>query len=300
MKLGEGFSDLSWYSTLQLRAVKLTLVTAVLALVSIRSVVAASPEPDALVEKLHDASAEVRIDALRQVQTTLDPRLPKEMLRLLSDQGDSIRRLAARGIGSRYGQIPKEELGDYLPPLRKLLVDREQHEDVALMAERAIGLLTRNYSGDLFAPSPDRKWIIYERYSRPCVIDVRRKNEELLGWRSDTPTMGFGSSWGGCTLKDSAFWHSGSRAVALQIILGRKNTTLWFWIPEGHSKLVELNQKKIASLFGAKNFDDSDYLCVSGRGWKGNEFVFEVESSKGGGKAAWNLKNGSLRHISED
>lgn len=150
------------------------------------------------------------------------------MQRLLSDEGDSLRRLAASGVGSRYWQISKEGLDAYLPTLRKLSKQREEHPDVGYMADRAIGPLTAKYSGELFVPSPDGKWVIYERYSVPCHIDLHRKFEELLGWEQGGSLFGFGSAFGGCTLNGSVFWETKSRAVALLVEMSRRDETLWF------------------------------------------------------------------------
>jgi HEAT repeat protein len=57
---------------------------------------------DALLAQLKNPEPETRIAALRELQTSLDPRIPDAMLPLLSDEGNSIRRLAARAIGSRW------------------------------------------------------------------------------------------------------------------------------------------------------------------------------------------------------
>ncbi|PYJ70326.1 MAG: hypothetical protein DME75_09420, partial [Verrucomicrobia bacterium] len=65
---------------------------------------------DALVAQLKTPEPHARIAALRDLQTSRDPRIPDAMLPLLSDEGNSIRRLAARAIGSRWWQISKEKV----------------------------------------------------------------------------------------------------------------------------------------------------------------------------------------------
>src|SRR5262249_16199860 len=50
------------------------------------------------------------------------------------------------------------------------------------MADRAIGLLTRRYDSKMFSKSPNGRWVIYERYGLPCLIDTTTESEELLGW----------------------------------------------------------------------------------------------------------------------
>src|SRR4051794_14019160 len=64
---------------------------------------------DVYLPQLKDKDADVRIAALRELLTSLDSRMPEAMLALLSDEGNSIRRLAARAIGSRWWQIPKDK-----------------------------------------------------------------------------------------------------------------------------------------------------------------------------------------------
>src|SRR5438552_7411540 len=87
---------------------------------------------DAFLTQLKSPEPDVRIAALRELQTSLDPRIPDAMLPLLADEGNSIRRLAARAIGSRWWQIPKKS--------------------------------------DMFAASSNGRWIVYERRALPCLI----------------------------------------------------------------------------------------------------------------------------------
>jgi hypothetical protein len=64
------------------------------------------------------------------------------MLPLLSDEGNSIRRLAARAIGSRWWQISKEKVPQFIEALRRN--KKSEFEDERNMIARAIGLLTRD------------------------------------------------------------------------------------------------------------------------------------------------------------
>jgi len=73
---------------------------------------------DVYLPQLKDKDADARIAALRELLTSLDSRMPEAMLPLLSDEGNSIRRLAARAIGSRWWQIPKEKAESYVNALR--------------------------------------------------------------------------------------------------------------------------------------------------------------------------------------
>ena len=52
----------------------------------------------ALLAQLKNPEPDARVAAVRELQTSLDPRVPDAMLSLLSDEGNSIRRLAARAI----------------------------------------------------------------------------------------------------------------------------------------------------------------------------------------------------------
>jgi hypothetical protein len=49
------------------------------------------------------------------------------------------------------------------------------------MSRRGIALLKRTYDNDMFSRSKNRRWVIYERYGKPCLIDTRNHTEELLG-----------------------------------------------------------------------------------------------------------------------
>jgi hypothetical protein len=137
---------------------------------------------DVYLPQLKDKDADVRIAALRELLTSLDSRIPEAMLSLLSDEGNSIRRLAARAIGSRWWQIPKEKTESYVNALQHNLRSEIDFEDEKNMAERAIGLLTKRYDSKMFSRSPNSRWVIYERYSFPCLIDTTTYTEELIGW----------------------------------------------------------------------------------------------------------------------
>src|SRR2546430_12734184 len=118
---------------------------------------------DGLFAQLKNPEADVRIAALRELQTSLDPRIPDAMSSLLADEGNSIRRLAARAIGSRWWQIPKEKTENYVTALQSNVKTEVDYEDETHMAERAIGLLTRRYDSKMFSRSPNGRWVMYER-----------------------------------------------------------------------------------------------------------------------------------------
>jgi hypothetical protein len=115
---------------------------------------------DVYLPQLKDKDPEVRIAGLRELLTSLDSRIPEAMLPLLSDEGNSIRRLAARAIGSRWWQIPKEKIDSYVKALQGNLKSEVDFEDEKNMAERAIGLLARKYDSKMFSRNPNGRWII--------------------------------------------------------------------------------------------------------------------------------------------
>lgn len=143
-------------------------------------------------ERLHSPDVATRRNAVDEIQTLDDPRIPAECLLLLNDDGASIRRQAARAIGSRFRQIPKERVDVYVHALKKCAA--RGPEDATLMADRAIGLLTRDYSFAAFSKSPDGQWVLYERRRLPVIANIKRQSHALLlpkgseeeGGRGDT------------------------------------------------------------------------------------------------------------------
>lgn len=173
---------------------------------------------DAELARLRDPDMEVRIEALRTLMTSLDPRLPAALLPLLKDEGNSIRRLAARAIGSRWWQIPDTDAASFVSALKKNANAGEDHYDEVNMANRAIGLLNRDYSGDMFSRSPNGRWVIYERRGLPCLIDTETGSEELLGWSEDGENGGWiSAAWSNGNLDGTALWHPKHEIVALDM-----------------------------------------------------------------------------------
>src|SRR5438046_3905356 len=191
---------------------------------------------DIYLPQLKDKDADVRIAALRELLTSLDSRIPEAMLPLLSDEGNSIRRRAARAIGSRWWQIPQEKAESYVNALEHNLRSEVDFEDEKNMAERAIGLLTRRYDSKMFSRSQNGRWVIYERRGFPCLIDTTTYTEELVGWapvynrKSEMPPwLVGGNSTNG---QDEALWHPTREAVALSVSTSRRATSVWIWEPK--------------------------------------------------------------------
>lgn len=270
----------------------------------------ADPANDNALALLKDADMEVRIEALRQLQTSLDPRLPEALLPLLSDQGDSIRRLAARGVGSRWHQIPAPRTAAFLTALRPLLADKENHPDVSNMADRATGLISRRYEGPMFSTSPDGKWVVYERFGLPCLLDRGRNNEELIGWSGTDREGWFAPAWSNGEVSSAAIWDPGSRVAALDMILSRRVSSLWFWIAEG-SRLVRLDPVDVAAPFvpPKAKLEFAGGFFTTPRRWLGDEFQFELffstsdpatgEYTDHEAVAGWNHRTGVIRPVPE-
>lgn len=264
---------------------------------------------DQALEQLRDLKAEVRISGLRNLQTSLDPRIPEACLPLLADEGNSIRRLAARAIGSRYHQIKSDRVPAFVSALKRNLAKEESADQaVGRMAERAIGLLTRKYGGEMFAASLDGKWVIYERHRLPCLIDIESDSEGLLGWKADF-NPSFSPAWGNGPVAEAAIWHKESRAVGLEIIENRKLSIVWIWIAKG-SQLVRLEVDGIckALLIDPETVFGPGGFFVSIDRWEKDEFVFEVflTVSKDPDQnkfedveatVAWDLNSGKLRKL---
>jgi hypothetical protein len=263
----------------------------------------AAESDDAAIAKLKNPDAKVRLVALQELQTSLDPRLPETMLALLADEGNSIRRLAARGVGSRWWQIPKERVPDYVKALKRNA--KSKLEDEVNMLNRALGLLNRDYSGTMFVRSPTQRWVIYERYGLPCLIDTQTGTEELLGWKGDR--IGWlDAAWDNATLESSVAWHPKKEIAALSIILNRKASTLAFWQHRAGLRLVQPTAITRALGFREDDFHSAGGFYTEAKGWKGDEFQFEAHfTTRRKGEyvdrtalLAWNAVKKSLRVIS--
>lgn len=266
---------------------------------------------DVYVPQLKDKDADVRVEALRQLLTSLDSRIPDAMLPLLSDEGNSIRRLAARAIGSRWWQIPKEKSDSYVKTLGQNLKTEVDFEDEKNMAERAIGLLTKKYDSKMFSRSPNGRWVIYERYSYPCLIDTTTSTEELVGWSrvsdrdSEMPVWYYGGNSPIGT--DEALWHPSKEAVALGISSSKRTTTVWVW--EHQHGVQKLDRSELIKLLKPKGeIDEPNGLNAELKEWKGDDLFVAVNWGRdwkekgnivGEAVVAWNVGTHQWRKISE-
>jgi HEAT repeats len=261
---------------------------------------------DVYLPQLKDKDPDVRIEALRQLLTSLDSRIPEAMLPLLSDEGNSIRRLAARAIGSRWWQIPKEKSESYVNALEHNLRAEVDFEDEKNMAERAIGLLARRYDSKMFSRGPNGRWIIYERRAFPCLIDTTTYTEELVGWapvynrNSEMPPWLFGGN--SPIGQDEALWHPTREAVALSVSVSRRATSVWIW--EHKHGVQKLNRSELIKLLHPKGkIDEPNPITAEFKEWKGDDLLVSVEwglEDEGGATVAWNLANHEWRVVSRE
>jgi hypothetical protein len=262
---------------------------------------------DVYLPQLKDKDADVRIAALRELQISLDARIPEAMLPLLSDEGNSIRRLAARAIGSRWWQIPKAKSESYVNVLQHNLRPELEFEDEKNMARRAIGLLSRKYESNMFARSSNGRWVIYERSGLPCLIDTRTDTEELLGWPRDPsfiemfmPAAGNEPLIGSESSQPYATWHPKTEAVALDIWQTRRAGAVWIW--QHGFGLRKLRRADLVELLHPQGkIDEPNPLTASIKGWDGNELDVSVGWGRDDGGSAligWSLSRHKWRVIS--
>jgi hypothetical protein len=261
---------------------------------------------DVYLPQLKDKDADVRIAALRELLTSLDSRMPEAMLPLLSDEGNSIRRLAARAIGSRWWQIPKERAESYVNALEHNLRSEVDFEDEKNMAERAIGLLTRRYDSKMFSRSQNGRWVIYERRGFPCLIDTTTYTEELAGWapvynrNSEMPPWLFGGN--SPIGQDEALWHPTKEAVALSVSISRRATSVWIW--EHKHGVQKLNRSELIKLLHPKGkIDEPNPITAEFKEWKGDDLLVSVGwgfEDEGSATIAWNLANHGWRVVSRE
>lgn len=261
---------------------------------------------DVYLPQLKHKDPEVRIAALRELLLSLDSRIPDAMLPLLSDEGNSIRRLAARAIGSRWWQIPKEKFDSYVNALKHNLRPEIDYEDETHMAERGIGLLTKKYDSKMFSHSPNGRWVIYERRSFPCLIDTTTSTEELIGWSSaynrDSEMPPWWFSGNSPIGQDGALWHPTKEAVAVSVSVSRRATSVWIW--EHKHGVQKLNRPELIKLLHPKGkIDEPNPITAEIKEWKGDDLLVSVSwglEDEGGATIAWNLANHGWRAVSRE
>lgn len=255
------------------RTMKARCILAILAILLIPSVLPAQSEAEvtALLQRLQSPDAEARLAAMHDLQVSLDPRIPDACLPALQKDGDSVRRLAARAIGSRWHQIPKERVPVFIAALKAHL--KSEHEGLVNMARRGIALLDHSYAGKMLSRSKSKRWVIYERHGLPCLIDTANGTEELLGFGAGGDLA---AAWGNTEVAPAAVWHPKADMVALEILQGRKLSTVWTWAHgKGLRRFTEAEILKSlgypeSAISGASGFYTSDPE------WSGDNLRFRV------------------------
>ena len=185
--------------------------------------------------KLKSPDPDARLEALRSLEYSLDPRLPEVMLGLLRDRGDTIRRVAAHGIGSRWWQISKPQVNTFIAGLRE--AEKTEGDGLTEECHRSINLLLQAVGKSIEFPdavsvSPNGRWIIYDRLGTPCLVDVKAQTEELIGWEGRDTREG--------RFQGGAKWHPSKEIAVMDFSTRRGPAVIAVWI---HGKGVKLIHK---------------------------------------------------------
>jgi hypothetical protein len=211
---------------------------------------------------------------MRQLGTSNDPRLPDACLPVLKKEGNSIRRLAARAIGSQWHQIPKDRVPVFTAALNAQL--ESDHDGLKNMARRGIALLNRNYDSAMVSRSANKRWVIYERHGLPCLIDTGNETEELLGFGTEAK---FRPAYQNEEVAPAAVWHPEKEMVALEIIEDRRHSTIWVW--EHKKGLRQFQHEDALKALGIANESAGFgiFFLSSIVGWKPEGLEFSVSFS---------------------
>jgi hypothetical protein len=254
---------------------------------------------DANLKKLKSGDPEKRLEALRELEYSLDPRLPAVMLGLLKDSGDTIRRVAAHGIGSRWWQVPRDQSARYIAELKKSAA-REEDNGMG-ECSRSIALLQQGSGSRIefrkaVSISPNGRWIIYDRLGLPCLVDVQTQSEEMLGMESADRE---GRYWGN---PESVLWHPSREAAAIPLATRRGTACLVAW---GHRTGTRvLHKETVLKLIEKRRFKPN-YMTSSFSEeklkWRGDKLLVPVafsnetaDESDHVATVLWNPENGEL------
>jgi hypothetical protein len=225
-----------------------------------------------MLKQLESPDLDSQMDALETLATSLDPRIPDACLPLLKSQGMSIRRKAARAIGSRWQQVPKERVKVFTDALKTNLKSGEP--GLVNMSRRGIALLNRTYDNDMFSRSKNRRWVIYERHGKPCLIDTRTHTEELLGFEVEGK---FFPAYGNEAIAPFCFWHPKQEMAAMETLIFRRPREIWIW--RHGAGLRPIHEKEVMDLLKPTQGE-----IVPGAGihmevarWKGGSLEFKVD-----------------------
>ncbi len=189
------------------------------------ALLAHAEKPAKAIAELSSPDVKVRRKAIDTIQTLNDPAIPSACLPLLKDEGFSIRRQAARAIGSRFSDIPKDQVKTYVEALNTCA--KEGPEDVTLICQRAIGLLTANYKFPSFSVSPKKKWVLYERRRPPVIASIRSGPHALISplaidFNGKPDLLKMEATNESAEELFHPHWHSSGDALAFTMILQRR------------------------------------------------------------------------------
>jgi hypothetical protein len=223
--------------------------------------------------------AKTQWEAIYTIANSLDPRIPAACLPMLQSSYTAVQRNAARAIGSRWWQIPQDQLSTYVQALKMNL--RSKDEQLVNMTRRGIGLLTRTYDGDMFSRSPSGRWVIYERHGKPCIIDTQNHTEQLLGAGLEGT---FPPSYSNQPITRACHWHPKEDLVALTILIWRGPSPLWVWRPAGGVRSFSFPElKTVLKNANIEVSEQSSYWYeVEFKEWKGADLDFTVGCGVGG------------------
>lgn len=235
------------------------------------------PEVILEIAKLASPDMAVRRAAVEAIQTLDDPGIPAACLPLLKDEGVSIRRQAARAIGSRFFDVPENQRKAYLAALKECAALGP--EDNTLICQRAIGLLTGNFSFPSFSVGPRKKWVLYERRKLPVIAPVKGGNHELLSpvwinWNGEPELLKMEITNESAGELFSPHWHSSGEAVAFTMKLQRRFFTPIFVWSAGEPGLKSLEPKSLKPLLPPRYPDwgtTSDFVK-----WDGTKAVIRI------------------------
>lgn len=212
-------------------------------------------KPAQAIADLASPDVNVRRKAIETIQTLDDPAIPPACLPLLKDEGFSIRRQAARAIGSRFADIPKDQRKPYVDALKTCA--KEGPENVTLICQRAIGLLTENYKFPSFSVSPKKKWVLYERRRLPVIAPVKSGLHALIS-PVDIDFNGKPDLLKMMVTNESAEelfhpqWHPSGDALAFTMILQRRfYTPVCVWSATS-DKIVILEARSLKNVLPAR------------------------------------------------
>ena len=254
---------------------------------------------DASLARLKSKDPDRRLEALRKLEYSLDPRLPAVMLGLLNDAGNTTRRVAAHGVGSRWWQVPTDKLDSFIGRLKTAAA--KEGEGYTGECYRGVALLQvaagkRIEHPEAVSLSPNGRWIIYDRLGMPCLVDVQSRSEELLGLDSD---LREGRFWGN---PKSVVWHPSKEAAAIPHATRRGTACLLVWTHGSGTRVI--HRDSLLELVAKRKFKADPYMSYISEDdlkWRGDKLLVPLEFAEEGGNGpgrvatlSWNPSSGEL------